>query len=193
MGMKEVDVDGHGSINLSEYLTLMQREKEKDLEKNEEELKHDFNIIDEDQNGYINKQEMGKAMTDYLGVDQTEQSVDDLMNKIDIDRDGQIDYPEFVQAVLTSSSDHNKAPQFTMKMVEDDLKSQLFTEGLEIGALVMLLIVLMCGICKFYKYMKYRKARLYTALNVMTEEEDLGVMREEYQNREIELEQNALL
>merc|ERR1719384_580336 len=109
--MQEVDVDGSGSINLSEYLTLMQREKGKDLTANEEELKHDFNIIDEDQNGYINKSELQKAMTDYLGVDQTEQSVDELMNKIDIDRDGQIDYPEFVQAVLSSSNTgHNKAP-----------------------------------------------------------------------------------
>merc|ERR1719251_111389 len=155
--MKEVDIDGNGSINVSEYLTLMQREKQKDLLDNEEELKHDFNIIDEDQNGYINKSELQKAMTDYLGVDQTEQSVDDLMNKIDIDRDGQIDYPEFVQAVLTSSSDHNKAPQFTMKMVEDDLKSQLFTEGLEIAGVILLFLVLLCGICKLYQHIKYRK------------------------------------
>merc|ERR1712190_500526 len=134
-------------------------------------------------------------MTLYLGVEQTDQSVDELMNKIDIDKDGQIDYPEFVQAVLssTSSTDHDKAPQFTMKMVEDQVKSELFTTGVEIGALVMLLIVVMCGICKFYKYLKYRKARLYTALNVITEEEDLGVMRDEYKNRDIELEQNALL
>merc|ERR1712154_191088 len=168
-------------------------EKQKDLLDNEEELKHDFNIIDEDHNGYINKLELQKAMTDYLGVDQTEQSVDDLMNKIDIDRDGQIDYPEFVQAVLSSSDQHNKAPQFTMKMVEDDLKSQFVTEGLEIAGVVVLFLVLLCGICKFYKYMKYRKARLYTALNVITEEEDLGVMRDEYRNREIELEENALL
>merc|ERR1712154_566838 len=168
-------------------------EKQKDLLDNEEELKHDFNVIDEDQNGYINKEELEKAMTDYLGVDQTDQSVEDLMNKIDIDKDGQIDYPEFVQAVLSSSSDHNKAPQFTMKMVEDDLKSQFVTEGLEIAGVVVLFLVLLCGICKFYKYMKYRKARLYTALNVITEEEDLGVMRDEYRNREIELEENALL
>merc|ERR1712176_1105076 len=146
--MNDVDKDGNGSINLSEYLTLMQREKQKDLEKNEEELKHDFNIIDEDQNGYINKQELQKAMTDYLGVDQTEQSVDELLNKIDIDRDGQIDYPEFVQAVLSSSDQHNKAPQFTMKMVEDDLKSKMVTGGVEIAGVVILFLVLLCGVCK---------------------------------------------
>merc|ERR1712176_1685053 len=188
------DIDGNGSINLSEYLTLMQREKQKDLLANEEELKHDFNIIDKDGNGYINKQELEKAMTDYLGVQQTDESVEELMERIDIDKDGQVDYPEFVQAVLSSSAqaDHNKATQqFTMKMVEDDIKHQLFTTAGEIVAGVVLFLVLMCGICKLYKHIKYRKARLYTALNVITEEEDLGVMREEYKNRN--LEENALL
>merc|ERR1719410_2396824 len=123
--MTEVDVNGDGSINLSEYLKLMQREKQKELQQNEQQLQHDFNVIDEDQNGYINKVELEKAMTQYLGVEQTDQSVDELMNKIDIDKDGQIDYPEYVQAVLSSTNSdttgHDKAPQFTMKMVEDQV------------------------------------------------------------------------
>merc|ERR1712048_1402790 len=54
--INEVDVDGNGTIDFPEFLTLMAR-KMKDTD-TEDELKEAFRVFDKDSNGYISAEEL---------------------------------------------------------------------------------------------------------------------------------------
>merc|ERR1719210_2228243 len=59
--INEVDVDGNGTIDFPEFLTLMAR-KMKDTD-TEDELKEAFRVFDKDSNGYISAAELRHVMT----------------------------------------------------------------------------------------------------------------------------------
>ena len=63
--------------------------------KDEEQLKAAFRAIDKDGNGFITVEDV----LDFLGEGATREEVD----KADVDGDGQINYEEFVKAVMTAS------------------------------------------------------------------------------------------
>ncbi|KAL3654649.1 hypothetical protein CASFOL_001634 [Castilleja foliolosa] len=65
----EVDADGNGTIDFSEFLNLMAR-KMKDTD-SEEELKEAFRVFDKDQNGFISAAELRHVMTN-LGENKKE-------------------------------------------------------------------------------------------------------------------------
>merc|ERR1711901_14092 len=56
--INEVDVDGNGTIDFPEFLTLMAR-KMKDTD-TEDELKEAFRVFDKDSNGYISAEELAR-------------------------------------------------------------------------------------------------------------------------------------
>jgi len=59
--INEVDVDGNGVIDFSEYLTMMAR-KMRDTD-SEEQIKEAFKVFDRDGNGYISPAELRYVMT----------------------------------------------------------------------------------------------------------------------------------
>jgi len=58
-GFGQVDVDGNGTIDFPEFLSLMAR-KMKDTD-SEEELKEAFKVFDKDGNGFISAAEVRKT------------------------------------------------------------------------------------------------------------------------------------
>ena len=54
----------------------------------------------EDGNGFINRQELGYVM-DNLGQKMEKEEIETLINEIDIDGDGQINYEEFYMMMCT--------------------------------------------------------------------------------------------
>ncbi|KAJ1860846.1 hypothetical protein LPJ73_001211 [Coemansia sp. RSA 2703] len=105
--INEVDKDGNGKIDFSEFLTLMARQN-KDAN-DEDELKEAFKVFDKDGNGYISSQELRSVMTT-LGEKLTEEEVDEMIREADVDGDGQINYEEFVKMMTTKNG-----PQTTSK------------------------------------------------------------------------------
>ncbi|KAF9677653.1 hypothetical protein SADUNF_Sadunf08G0129900 [Salix dunnii] len=118
--ISEVDSDGNGTIEFSEFLTLMAKKtKETDAE---EELKEAFKVFDKDQNGYISANEhftysIGKRsllnntlallvhvqlrhVMINLGEKLTDEEVDQMINEADLDGDGQVNYDEFVKMMM---------------------------------------------------------------------------------------------
>ena len=96
--INEVDVDGNGTIDFPEFLSLMAR-KMKDTD-TEEELIDAFKVFDRDGNGLISAAELRHVMTN-LGEKLSDEEVDEMIREADIDGDGHINYEEFVKMMMT--------------------------------------------------------------------------------------------
>ncbi|KAK8924189.1 hypothetical protein KSP39_PZI019645 [Platanthera zijinensis] len=95
--INEVDINGNGTIEFGEFLSLMARKiKETDAE---EELKEAFKVFDKDQNGYISAAELRNVMIN-LGEKLTDEEVDQMIREADLDGDGQVNYEEFVRMMM---------------------------------------------------------------------------------------------
>ena len=93
----DVDIDGSGTIEFHEFLTMMsQHMKETSLE---DELKEAFRVFDKDGNGYISAAELKYVMMN-LGEKLSDEEVTELINEADTDGDGQIGFVEFM-AIMT--------------------------------------------------------------------------------------------
>ena len=95
--INEVDVDGNGTIDFPEFLSLMAR-KMKDTD-TEEELIDAFKVFDRDGNGLISAAELRHVMTN-LGEKLSDEEVDEMIKEADIDCDGHINYEEFVRMMM---------------------------------------------------------------------------------------------
>merc|ERR1739845_21182 len=95
--INEVDVDGNGTIDFPEFLSLMAH-KMKDTD-TEEELIEAFKVFDRDANGFISAAELRHVMTN-LGEKLTGEEVDEMIREADVDGDGQINYEEFVKMMM---------------------------------------------------------------------------------------------
>ncbi|CAM9355368.1 unnamed protein product, partial [Choristocarpus tenellus] len=59
------------------------------------EFREIFNLMDKDGGGTITKEELGELM-DTLGIDATPEEIDLMIDEIDQDSNGEIDFEEFV-------------------------------------------------------------------------------------------------
>ncbi|XP_073402735.1 calmodulin-like [Dendrobates tinctorius] len=92
--INEVDADGNGTSDFPEFLTMMAR-KIKDTD-SEDEIIEALLVLDKDGNGYISAAELRHVMTN-LGEKLTDEEIDEMIREVDIERDGQVNYEEFVQ------------------------------------------------------------------------------------------------
>jgi len=98
--VNEVDSDATGVLQFPHFLQLMAR---KFSENNaEDEIREAFKVFDGDGNGYISRQELRQVMLN-IGEKLLDAEIDYLINDIDIDGDGQINYEEFY-LMMTSVS-----------------------------------------------------------------------------------------
>ncbi|KAG0554608.1 hypothetical protein KC19_12G104700 [Ceratodon purpureus] len=88
--MEAADVDKSGTIDYGEFLaaTINMNKVER-----EENMLAAFRYLDKDNSGYITGEELQNAILEFNMGDM---SVEDLMNDVDLDHDGRIDYQEFV-------------------------------------------------------------------------------------------------
>lgn len=87
--INEVDADGNGTIEFSEFLTLMAKKMHD--QDSEVELKAAFKVFDTDGNGTISRQELKQVMAK-LGEKLSDADVDEMMKEADGNGDGQINY-----------------------------------------------------------------------------------------------------
>ncbi|KAK1320122.1 Calcium-dependent protein kinase isoform 2 [Acorus calamus] len=89
--MEAADVDKSGSIDYIEFITAtMHRHR---LERDENLCKA-FKYFDKDDSGFITRDELKQAMTEYGMGDEA--TIDEILKDVDTDNDGRINYEEFV-------------------------------------------------------------------------------------------------
>ncbi|XP_061356338.1 calcium-dependent protein kinase 29 isoform X2 [Gastrolobium bilobum] len=89
--MDAADVDQSGTIDYQEFITAtINRHK---LEK-EANLFKAFQYFDKDNSGYITRDELRQALTEYQMGDEA--TINEVIDDVDTDKDGHINYQEFV-------------------------------------------------------------------------------------------------
>ena len=96
--VSEVDADGSGEIEFSEFLSMMAK-KNKGEDNEEQELKEAFKVFDKDGNGSINAEEL-KAVMESLGEKLTLEEIDEMIKEADADGDGEISFEEFYKMMV---------------------------------------------------------------------------------------------
>ena len=98
--IREVDADGNGSLDFSEFLTLMASKLR--YNDTEEELLEAFKIFDRDGDQLIRKAEI-KHVFEILGEKMTDEAIDDMIELADNDGDGlSLNFTEFCNMMTTT-------------------------------------------------------------------------------------------
>ena len=66
----------------------------------EDNIRQAFDKLDEDKNGYITPDELSKALEEQHTL--TEKEIDSIIDEVDVNGDGNIDYPEFLAMIKAS-------------------------------------------------------------------------------------------
>lgn len=93
----EVDTDGNKTVEFSEFLDMMAKQLvEKAIE---DEVKEAFAAFDKDKDGKITAQELIHIMKN-IGEPLPQADIDEMIEEADINKDGNIDYADFVHRML---------------------------------------------------------------------------------------------
>ena len=93
----EVDVDGNGSIDFQEFLTLMSKKmKEHDVE---EEFMECYKLFNKDHEGRVRCDELRYVLTN-LGDKLPMEMVNEMIDEADVEKDGRLNYEEFCRMML---------------------------------------------------------------------------------------------
>ena len=97
--VNNMDMDGNGELDYEEFIaaTLSTAKME-----NDDNLARAFAYFDKDNSGYISREEVVKVIADF-GLDGEFGDVNEFMEAADTNKDGKIDYDEFL--VLMTASD----------------------------------------------------------------------------------------
>ncbi|KAG4171805.1 hypothetical protein ERO13_A12G232700v2 [Gossypium hirsutum] len=89
--MEAADVDGNGAIDYIEFITATMHMNRMERE---DHLYTAFQYFDKDNSGYITMEELEQALKKYNMGD--EKTIKEIIAEVDTDRDGRINYDEFV-------------------------------------------------------------------------------------------------
>ncbi|KAG7592207.1 EF-hand domain [Arabidopsis thaliana x Arabidopsis arenosa] len=124
MLMEVADVDGNGFLDYGEFVAVIIH-----LQKieNDELFKLAFMFFDKDGSTYIELDELREALADELG--EPDASVlSDIMREVDTDKDGRINYDEFV-AMMKAGTDWRKASRQYSRERFKSLSINLMKDG----------------------------------------------------------------
>ena len=97
--MKDFDTDGNGEVSLDEFIAFVHKFCSK--EDIEEGRRKAFQMFDRNGDGRITPVEFKKTMKE-IGLKLSDDQVYAMMEKADVNGDGEIDYKEFVALMAES-------------------------------------------------------------------------------------------
>lgn len=95
--INEVDADGNGTLDFTEFVGLMAR-KTKELD-TEDEFIEAFRVFDRDGNGFVSAAELRDVLTS-MGEKMTDEEVDEMIKEANLDGDGNLSYEQFVRTMM---------------------------------------------------------------------------------------------
>ena len=96
-----MDSNGNGTIEFTEYLIHASRLLDLSIE---EQTRLAFQVYDIDGDGFISPAELRNVMPSFeVGQPLTDEKVAEIFSKADIDKDGNINYEEFVELLMPST------------------------------------------------------------------------------------------
>ncbi|KAL2492780.1 Calcium-dependent protein kinase 30 [Abeliophyllum distichum] len=122
--MDVADVDGNGVLDYGEFVAVtihLQRME------NDEHFHRAFMFFDKDGSGYIEIDELREALADESGETDVD-VLNDIMREVDTNKDGQIDYEEFV-AMMKTGTDWRKASRQYSRERFKSLSLNLMKDG----------------------------------------------------------------
>lgn len=96
--ISDVDKDANGFVDFNEFVSMMLKFQERPVDPEEQYLEA-FRVFDQDGNGFISPTELQSVMTS-LGETLSEEEIKDMIHEADMDRDGQVNYTEFVKVMI---------------------------------------------------------------------------------------------
>ncbi|KAG6489065.1 hypothetical protein ZIOFF_050323 [Zingiber officinale] len=102
--MEAADVDGNGAIDYIEFITATMHMNRMERE---DHLYKAFEYFDEDKSGYITVEELEQALKKYNMGD--EKTIKEIIAEVDTDKDGRINYDEFVTMMRKDTSEPIKS------------------------------------------------------------------------------------
>eukprot|EP01134_Creolimax_fragrantissima_P007945 CFRG7945T1 len=95
---KELDPSGESRINFSKFAPILER-KTIDCPGSVEEFSEGLRVFDKELNGFMSGVELRHVLTS-LGEKLTSKQVDQLLVGVETDKDGNINYEEFVRNIM---------------------------------------------------------------------------------------------
>lgn len=96
--ISDVDKDANGFVDFNEFVSMMLKFQERPVDPEEQYLEA-FRVFDQDGNGFISPIELQSVMSS-LGERLSEEEIKDMIQEADLDKDGQVDYTEFVKVMI---------------------------------------------------------------------------------------------
>ncbi|KAL0652838.1 hypothetical protein Bca4012_095529 [Brassica carinata] len=102
------DIDKDGYLDCDEFIAISVHLRKMG---NDEHLKKAFAFFDQDNNGYIEIEELREALSDEVGT--SEEVVEAIIRDVDTDKDGRISYEEFATMMKTGTDWRKASRQYS--------------------------------------------------------------------------------
>ncbi|MED6206780.1 Calcium-dependent protein kinase 14 [Stylosanthes scabra] len=122
--MEAGDVDKDGFLDYGEFVAISVHLRKMG---NDEHLRKAFQFFDQNQNGYIEMEELRSALHDEVDAN-SEEVISAIMHDVDTDKDGRISYEEFA-AMMKAGTDWRKASRQYSRERFTSLSLKLMKDG----------------------------------------------------------------
>jgi len=98
--IREIDPEGNGKIDFSDFLAIIKLEKDRKVD-TEEEIQEAFKVFDKDGSGEIQTAELRHVLMN-LGEKFTEEEVECLLVEAKLDAKGSVKYEELISLLMSN-------------------------------------------------------------------------------------------
>ncbi|KAK7404494.1 hypothetical protein VNO78_05427 [Psophocarpus tetragonolobus] len=124
MLMEAADIDGNGSLNYDEFITMSVHLRKIE---SDEHLTEAFRYFDKNQSGYVEFEELKDALSDDESEASDDQVIKDILNDVDLDKDGRISFEEF-KAMMKTGGDWKMASRQYSRALLNALSFKMFKD-----------------------------------------------------------------
>ncbi|KAJ4801274.1 Calcium-dependent protein kinase [Rhynchospora pubera] len=125
MIMDAVDIDGDGTLNYGEFMTVSIHIRRMG---NDEHLHKAFAFFDKNESGYIEIEELTECLINDLGPNH-EEIINAIVQDVDTDKDGKISYEEFANMMKAGTDWRIASRQYSRERLSN-LSWRLLQEGI---------------------------------------------------------------